>query len=68
MQDIVDRIAKLLALADSPNEYEATAAAAKASELLTAHNLRLENFKTSHKLPEIPIEQIALDSNSRKVY
>jgi hypothetical protein len=47
MQDIVDRIAKLLALASSPNEYEASAAAAKASELLTAHNLRLENFKTS---------------------
>ncbi len=33
MQDIVDRIAKLLALANSPNENEATAAAAKASEL-----------------------------------
>ena len=27
MQDIVDRIAKLLALASSQNEYEATAAA-----------------------------------------
>lgn len=27
MQDIIDRITKLLALASSPNEYEASAAA-----------------------------------------
>lgn len=68
MQDIIDRITKLLALATSPNEYEASAAAAKASELLTAHNLRLEDVKTSNKLPDIPIEKKEIGSNSRKVH
>lgn len=68
MQEIIDRITKLLALANSPNEYEASAADAKASELLTEHNLRLENIKTVHKSPNIPIEQKEIDSSSRRVY
>lgn len=68
MQEIIDRITKLLALANSPNEYEASAAAAKASELLTEHNLRLEDIKATNKSPEIPIEQKEIDSSSRKVY
>lgn len=46
------------AFATSPNEYEASAAAAKAQEILTEHNLRLENMKTVDKSPEIEIEQI----------
>ncbi len=68
MQEIIERITKLLALATSPNEYEASAAAAKAQEILTEHNLRLEDIKTSHKSPDIPIEQITIGSNSRKIY
>jgi ElaB/YqjD/DUF883 family membrane-anchored ribosome-binding protein len=63
MQDIVDRIAKLLALATSSNEHEAAAAAAKAQEILTEHNLRLEDIKTEHKSPELPIEQVEIDSS-----
>lgn len=68
MQEIVDRITKLLALATSPNEHEAAAAAAKAQEILTEHNLRLEDIKTSHKSPDIPIEQTEILSGSRKIY
>ena len=68
MQDIVDRITKLLALATSPNEHEAAAAAAKAQEILTEHNLRLEDIKTEHKSPDIPIQQVEIDSSGRRFY
>lgn len=68
MQDILDRITKLLALATSPNEHEAAAAAAKAQEILTEHNLRLEDIKSEHKSPDMPIEQVEIDSYGRRVY
>jgi hypothetical protein len=68
MQEIIDRINKLLALATSANEYEASAAAAKAQEILTEHNLRLEDIETGQKSPTLPIEQITIGSNSRKVH
>lgn len=68
MQEIIDRVNKLLALATSANEYEASAAAAKAQEILTEHNLALEDIKTDQKPPTLPIEQITIGSNSRKVY
>ena len=68
MQEIIDRISKLISLATSANEYEASAAAAKAQEILTEHNLRLEDIKSSHKSPDIPIEQTEILSSSRKVY
>ena len=69
MQEIIDRVNKLLALATSANEYEASAVAAKAQEILTEHNLGLEdNIKTDQKSPALPIEQITIGSNSRKVY
>jgi hypothetical protein len=68
MHEIIDRITTLLALATSANEYEASAAAAKAQEILTEHNLKLEDIKTSQKSPALPIEQITIGSNSRKVY
>ncbi|MDO4275080.1 MAG: DUF2786 domain-containing protein [Eubacteriales bacterium] len=38
--DIKEKIAKLLALADSPNEHEAKAALLKARELMALHKLR----------------------------
>lgn len=47
MQEIIDRTTKLLALSTN-NEYEASATVAKSQEILTEHNLRLENIKTSH--------------------
>lgn len=68
MQEIIDRISKLLALATSPNEYEASAAAAKAQEILTAYNLEIKDIKTNQKSPDIPIEQIIISTDSRKVY
>jgi len=68
MQDILERITKLLALANSPNEHEAAAAAAKAQEILTEHNLRLEDIKTEHKSPDIPIDQVEIDSSGRRIY
>jgi len=39
-QKVIERIRKLLALAQSANENEAQAAALKAQELLAEHNLR----------------------------
>lgn len=42
MYDVKDKIAKLLALADSPNENEARAALLKARELMAEHKLRPE--------------------------
>lgn len=44
MAEITDKIAKLLALAESPNENEARAALLKARELMAAHKLRPEEI------------------------
>lgn len=43
--NIKDKIAKLLALAESPNENEARAALLKARELMAEHKLRPEEIK-----------------------
>ncbi len=43
--NIKDKIAKLLALAESPNENEARAALLKARELMAGHKLRPEEIK-----------------------
>lgn len=43
--NIKDKIAKLLALAESPNENEAKAALLKARELMAEHKLRPEEMK-----------------------
>ena len=43
--NIKDKIAKLLALAESPNENEARAALLKARELMAEHKLRPEDVK-----------------------
>lgn len=45
MDNIIERIQKLLNLANSPNENEATLATAKANELLTKYNLNLQEIK-----------------------
>ena len=45
MEKIIDKIRKLLALADSPNEHEAALAAKKAQELLAEHNLSLSELE-----------------------
>jgi Protein of unknown function (DUF2786) len=43
-ENIIDRIKKLLAMAESPNEFEAQRASEKAQELLTLHNLTLAHL------------------------
>jgi len=43
---IIDKIKKLLALSESPNENEAAAAVVKARELLDRHNLTLAEVET----------------------
>lgn len=45
MEKIVDKIRKLLSLAQSPNEHEAALAAKKAQELLAQHNLSLSEVE-----------------------
>ena len=45
MADIKDKIAKLLALAESPNEAEAKAALLKARELMAKNKLTPEECK-----------------------
>ena len=47
--NIKDKIAKLLALAESPNENEAKAALLKARELMAEHKLRPEDVKKAKK-------------------
>ena len=49
MSKIQERVAKLLALADSPNEHEARAALLKARELMAEYKLQPEEVQTSEK-------------------
>ncbi len=49
MSQIQERIAKLLALADSPNEHEAQAALLKARELMAEYKLRPEEIQATGK-------------------
>ncbi|NEQ35030.1 MAG: DUF2786 domain-containing protein [Okeania sp. SIO3I5] len=43
-QNLLEKISKLLALANSPNEHEAALAAEKAAELLAQHNLSVADL------------------------
>ena len=52
-QDIRDKIAKLLALADSPSEAEARATLLKARELMAKHKLRPEEIKKAENVKVI---------------
>lgn len=52
-ETILERVAKLLALSNSPNENEAAAALAKAHELLAAHNLSLSEVNMDSDKPVI---------------
>ena len=53
MENIKDKIAKLLALSDSPNENEAKAALLKARELMAQHKLRPEECVKAENLKVI---------------
>jgi hypothetical protein len=69
-QDIITRIQKLLALADSPNEHEANLAAAKAQKLMDAHRISVEAVKITEDLQdeeEIVTEAVPYGSKVRAV-
>ena len=53
MIDVKDKIAKLLALAESPNEGEARAALLKARELMAQHKLRPEDCQKTENIKVI---------------
>lgn len=53
MVSIKDKIAKLLALADNPNEHEAKAALLKARELMAEHKLRPDEVKKAENVKVI---------------
>lgn len=59
MDNITEKIKKLLALSQSSNENEATAAAAKVTEMLTQYNLTLADLGglTMEPIDEMTIEQ-----------
>lgn len=48
-KDIIEKIQKLLALANSSNEHEAKLAAQKATELLTKYNLSMQEVETTQR-------------------
>jgi hypothetical protein len=49
MEKIIDKIRKLLALANSSNEHEAALAAAHAQRLLSEHNLAMTDIESEQK-------------------
>lgn len=59
MSNIRDKVAKLLALADSPNEQEARAALLKARELMAQYKLSPEDVKKAEKVKVI-VETIGI--------
>lgn len=59
MADIHDRIAKLLALADSPNEHEAKAALLKARALMAEHKLRPEDITRKENV-KVRVETVGI--------
>lgn len=63
-QKILDKIQKLFALARSPNEAEAAAAAAKAHELLKLYNLDLDEVKA--KTEDVAQELFSEGSRARQ--
>lgn len=62
---VLDKITKLLALADSPNEHEAALAMEKAHALLAEHNLTMANV-AAHTT-STPLEEIGHDTATSKM-
>lgn len=61
-EKLVEKIKKLLALGNSTNEYEAKLAAEKASELLTKHNLSMQQV-----MEDKTYEQRTLDEKTNRI-
>jgi hypothetical protein len=64
MESIANKIKKLLALSQSPNEAEAIAASQKAQELLTRHNLSMADLADSS---QEDVERYELETFSKFV-
>ncbi len=64
MDNIAEKIEKLLALSQSSNENEAAAAAAKVAEMLTQHNITLADLAKS---PVEPIEAATIEQFKKNV-
>ena len=64
MDNITEKIKKLLALSQSSNENEATAAAAKVTEMLTQYNLTLADLGG---LTVEPIDEMTIDQSLKNV-
>jgi hypothetical protein len=61
-QNIIDKINKLLALGQSPNEHEAKLAIANAQKLLTKHNLSMKDILVKEDGIDIMEKNVSLDS------
>jgi hypothetical protein len=61
MDTIINKIKKLLALSESPNQHEAQLAAQKAQEMLAAHNLTMETVTSNTDAEQL------IDKNECKV-
>lgn len=61
-QNIIEKINKLLALGQSPNEHEAKLAMINAQKLLTKHNLSMHDIKAKEDTLDIIEKVLGLDS------
>jgi len=65
-QDILNKIQKLLALSNSPNENEALCAAQKASELMLKHHISRADVTDNGGAKKIVIESMAFEYSDGK--
>jgi hypothetical protein len=68
MAEIREKIQKLLALADSPNENEARAALLKAKELMVKHKMCEDDFKKEVELKHLLCEDVEWTTDSGKIW
>lgn len=64
-EQVIDKVRKLLALATSPNENEATLAMQKAGELLASHGLSMADVTPEEIRSSVTMETIEMGSKQR---
>jgi hypothetical protein len=62
---IIDRVKKLLALSQSPNEHEAAAAAAQASRLMREHDIAESMLDTSDEPQPLQLGEEVIEDGAR---
>lgn len=67
MDRILDKISKLLKLAESPNIEEASSAMEKAHQLLKEHNLQISDIKEKSNLSEVVYGESGRIMNWKKI-